>query len=275
MDSFNYTSRAGIFFSCNEDKKFVLEQMVSQHILAHVYSGRILITTANETYSLSAGQTALFGRNQLAKFTKEPLQDETCKSVSVFFSQPFLQQFYASQTQLQPKTSPPKIIQLKTDPLLANLFQSVSIYSTSEDIFITNELARLKVMEALTLIRKTDPTVDSILSDFSEPHKIDLAGFMQTHFMFNISIPEFAYLTGRSLATFKRDFKKVFNTSPQKWLTEKRLEQAHFLIAEKQQKPSQAYIESGFKNFSHFSHAFKQLFGYTPSEVLNQKTHNI
>jgi AraC-like DNA-binding protein len=81
---------------------------------------------------------------------------------------------------------------------------------------------------------------------------------MEKNFMFNISISKCAYLTGRSLATFKRDFQKAFGTSPQKWLTEKRLQQAHFLIAEKRRKPSQAYIDAGFENFSHFTYAFKK-----------------
>jgi AraC-like DNA-binding protein len=70
------------------------------------------------------------------------------------------------------------------------------------------------------------------------------------NFMFNIPIARFAYLTGRSLATFKQDFQKIFYTSPQKWLTVKRLELAHYLIAERQQRPSQAYIDASFESFS-------------------------
>ncbi len=42
--------------------------------------------------------------------------------------------------------------------------------------------------------------------------------------MFNMSLEKFGYLTGRSLTTFKRDFFKTFKTTPQRWLTQKRLE---------------------------------------------------
>jgi AraC-like DNA-binding protein len=45
----------------------------------------------------------------------------------------------------------------------------------------------------------------------------------------------------------------------------RRLKEAHFLIAERNQKPSDAYIEVGFENLSHFS--FKQMFGYNPSSL--------
>ncbi|PWT74573.1 MAG: AraC family transcriptional regulator, partial [Bacteroidetes bacterium] len=100
-----------------------------------------------------------------------------------------------------------------------------------------------------------------------EPGKIDIAEFMLKNYTFNIAIERFAYLTGRSLATFKRDFQKAFNMPPQKWLLEKRLKQAHFLIAEKNCKPSDIYLEVGFENLSHFSNSFKQHFGYSPSSV--------
>lgn len=272
MSETNYITKAGIFFTCNQKKELVSEQIVPEHIITHVYAGKILVTTANKTYTLSAGQTALFGRNQLAKFTKEPQGGDACTSVTIFFTQSFLQQFYTTHPQPEPeqKKHRSKIIQLKDDPLLDDLFRSVSSYSTSDELYVTDELAQLKVKEALTLAREMDRNVDLLLSDFSEPYKIDLAGFMQQNFMFNIPISKFAYLTGRSLATFKRDFRKVFGSSPQRWLTEKRLEQAHFLIAEKMQRPSQAYVEAGFENFSHFSYTFKNFFGYTPSAILSR-----
>ena len=86
---------------------------------------------------------------------------------------------------------------------------------------------------------------------------------MNTNFQFNISLSEFARLTGRSLSTFQRDFKKLFETSPQKWLKDKRLMEAKYLIQEKNKKPSEVYYNVGFENFSHFSTAFRQKFGHS------------
>ncbi|WP_044239900.1 helix-turn-helix domain-containing protein [Flexithrix dorotheae] len=268
MDSTNYISKSGLFFSCSEKQEFVTEQIVPEHLLTYVYSGKILVTTANKTYYLPAGQAALFGRNQLAKFTKIPKDNEACKSVTVFFTQQFLQKFYATQTPQKHNANRPKLLFLKTNVILDDMFHSIKDHVNSNTIFITDKQAILKINEILKLIREFDTQTDDLLLDFSEPHKIDLAGFMQTNFMFNIPISKFAYLTGRSLATFKRDFNKIFATSPQKWLTEKRLEQAHFLIAEKRMKPSQAFLEAGFENFSHFSKTFKQFFGYNPSSII-------
>ena len=263
-------SQAGIFFECTEKEQLVLEQVIPEHILMHVYTGAVTITTAEKIYALSAGETALFSRNQLAKFNKQPDGDTSCNCATVFFTKSFLQQFYATQPILKQQADNPKVLQITQHPLLDNLFQSISVYANLKDALVPQELALIKMQEVITVVRTLNKQADLLLSDFSEPHKIDLTDFMEKNFMFNISISKCAYLTGRSLATFKRDFQKAFGTSPQKWLTEKRLQQAHFLIAEKHRKPSQAYIDAGFENFSHFTYAFKKFYGYTPSSLLSR-----
>jgi AraC family transcriptional regulator, exoenzyme S synthesis regulatory protein ExsA len=82
-----------------------------------------------------------------------------------------------------------------------------------------------------------------------------------------VDLSRFAYLTGRSLSTFKRDFEKVFNDSPNHWLQQKRLRDAHYLIKEKGWKSSDVYLEVGFKDLSHFSFAFKKAYGKSPSKL--------
>ena len=90
---------------------------------------------------------------------------------------------------------------------------------------------------------------------------------MNRNFKFNVSTERFAFMTGRSLSAFKRDFKTTFNDTPNHWLVKKRLQEAHFLIEKKNQKPSEIYLELGFETLSHFSFAFKKYFGLTPTEL--------
>ncbi|WP_295676526.1 helix-turn-helix domain-containing protein [uncultured Mucilaginibacter sp.] len=103
--------------------------------------------------------------------------------------------------------------------------------------------------------------------DFSEPGKIDLEAFMNKNFHFNVEFNRFAYLTGRSLATLKRDFEKLFNTTPGRWLQHRRLQEAHYLIKEKGKAPSDVYIDVGFEDLSHLSFAFKKLYGLAPGRI--------
>jgi AraC-like DNA-binding protein len=87
-------------------------------------------------------------------------------------------------------------------------------------------------------------------------------------FRFHVPIEKFAQLTGRSLAGFKREFQKTFDTSPRQWLQEKRLEEAYFEISKKGKKPTLIYLDLRFESVSHFSKTFKQKFGIAPTDIL-------
>jgi AraC-like DNA-binding protein len=59
----------------------------------------------------------------------------------------------------------------------------------------------------------------------------------------------------------------LFNETPSRWLVKKRLEEAHFLITQKNKKPSDIYLELGFEDLSHFSFAFRKQYGQTPTQL--------
>jgi AraC-like DNA-binding protein len=97
-----------------------------------------------------------------------------------------------------------------------------------------------------------------------------LAG-MSNNYKFNVSIERFAWLTGRSISAFKRDFEKIFNDTPSHWLVQRRLQESYFLIDKKNKRPSDIYLDLGFEDLSHFSFAFKKLFGLSPSQLSGGK----
>lgn len=94
---------------------------------------------------------------------------------------------------------------------------------------------------------------------------------MNRNYRFNVSIERFAYLTGRSLSAFKRDFHEIFGDTPSKWLIKKRLEEAYFLLDKKGARPSEIHFDLGFETFSHFSSAFKKKFGISPTDLLKER----
>lgn len=122
----------------------------------------------------------------------------------------------------------------------------------------------------LIILLKNQPGLAGIFFDYGIPEKINLEAFMNKNFRFNVSIQRLAYMTGRSLSAFKRDFKEIFNQTPNRWLVQKRLQEAHFLIQQKNKKPIEIYLELGFEDLSHFSYAFKNQFGYSPTELSNK-----
>lgn len=81
-----------------------------------------------------------------------------------------------------------------------------------------------------------------------------------------LSLAELAFLCHMSLATFKRRFRAAYGTSPERWRQQRRLQQAAQLLEQPGTRPSDVYEAVGYESLSSFSHAFKQVFGYTPSQ---------
>jgi AraC-like DNA-binding protein len=123
----------------------------------------------------------------------------------------------------------------------------------------------------LIILLQNQPELAGVFFDYGIPEKINLEEFMYRNYTFNVSLQKFAYLTGRSLSAFKRDFKTIFHETPNRWLVQRRLQEAHFLIDKKNKKPSEIYLDLGFEDLSHFSYAFKKQFGLAPTELTGQK----
>jgi AraC-like DNA-binding protein len=100
-----------------------------------------------------------------------------------------------------------------------------------------------------------------------EPQDVQMKRVMEENFCFNLGLEAYAELCNRSLSAFKRDFEKLFQTSPGKWLLERRLEHGLELLSNGNRNVSEAAFESGFESSSHFSRAFKTRFGKGPMEM--------
>lgn len=260
-----------IVFTCSEAFHYKGEMIMEEHSIVRVLSGELKVIQSTETYAFGVGETHLFPRNQLATLIKYEKDGLPYKAIVVKLTNEILREFYENKKiEVAPTFKTNKIIPLSKSPLLDVFFTSILPYFELH-YKLPPELSKLKIQEAITVLRSINKDIDSILSDFSVPHKINLAEFMERNYMFNMPIEKFSYLTGRSLTTFKRDFKKAFNTPPQKWLTQKRLELARYQLTEKKRKPIDVYLETGFENLSHFSYAFKKQFGLTPSELTDRK----
>jgi AraC-like DNA-binding protein len=260
-----------IKLSCYEDKLFKTEVVFDHHMLVWFISGETKIIQADQNYLFKAGDIFLIPRNQLATIINYPKDGLPHKSVVMHLTIDRLREFYANLNVKTKILATQKIESFDKHPLLESCLASLIPYFDVQEKFPEN-IASLKITEAISILRTIDKDIDHILANFEEPYKIDLSSFMEKNFMFNMPLEKFGYLTGRSLTTFKRDFHKIYSITPQRWLTQKRLELAHYQLAEKNRKPVEVYLETGFENLSHFSFAFKKQFGLTPTELAVRKT---
>lgn len=100
---------------------------------------------------------------------------------------------------------------------------------------------------------------------FVERHKTPIWEVMESNYMYDLNIQDFANISNRSLSAFKRDFKEHFQTSPGKWITNRRLKRAKNMLQTGNKSITQVAFDCGFKNSSHFSRVFKETFNISPS----------
>ncbi|BAV07339.1 AraC-type DNA-binding protein [Filimonas lacunae] len=261
------TSSTGIVYSCYHNISREGEHFVPEQTLSYLAAGSLVLNDGKKAYNAAAGSLRFIKRNQLLKFVKHPPEKQEFQSLSIYLDQETLKEFSKEYgITAAEKQSQQSIFDIKPTPLIKSYLHSLLEYQQVNG-FTNPALTKLKQKEALLLILEVQPDLKNILFDFAEPYKIDLESFMQKNYHFNVRLERFAYLTGRSLATFKRDFQKIFGTSPRHWLQQKRLDQARYLIQEKGQTASNIYLDLGFENLSHFSYAFKNVFGVSPTEL--------
>lgn len=244
------------------------EQFVPEHIFIFLVKGKIEGYDGLQKHTLQTGQCCLIRKNRLARYDKHEEDEGGFEKVVVVFEESFLKNFQERHhIQAVKNVDKGAFMRIPDHSLIHPFILSLKPYYESTGR-IREPYATVKREELLLILLEAQPSLTSILFDFGIPQKIDLEKFMNGHYKFNVSIERLAYMTGRSLSAFKRDFEKIFNDTPGRWLLQKRLQEAYFLIMKKKLKPSSFYLDLGFEDLSHFSFAFKKKFGMNASELL-------
>lgn len=239
------------------------------HTLIYIYSGELEITENGKKTVLHAGDCAFMRRDNRMWLQKRVEEGRPYRSIVLKFSRIFLREFYKGLDCRQiPSESRREKFSLyvlpPNRPDIRSLFESIIPYFDS-DIQPTEEVLKLKMVEGVYELLHTDKNLYASLFDFVEPWKIDILDYLNDNYMYDLSLEEIAGYTGRSLATFKRDFKKVSDLSPQKWLIRRRLEAAHEMIKAGKKRVTEVCFDVGFKNLSHFSRVYKEVYGRSPA----------
>lgn len=240
------------------------------HGLMWVRSGSMEIDTKGSTIKANKGQFIFWQRDCTSSMRKLSDGDTPYRSIAITLPRPVLKEYFRKHVTLGKlrKALRPiggTAVLLPDTMEMESLFYSLLPYA-DKDIEPSLESTTNKIMEAIDLLLKIDDRFYPTLFDFHETWKIDLYEFMKRHLTEDLTIDEFAHYSGRSLATFKRDFMKISDSTPQKWLIRERLKLASRLIADDDATPSDLYARVGFKNKSHFFKSFKDFFGCTPTE---------
>jgi len=252
----------------SNDTVYHTEVMVGHHLLIWLISGQTRVEQSDVSMTFDAGSRFLLPHNQVVRFKNSPTEGLPFKALTIRLADKKLKDIYSllnSFPSFLPVDRTP--LELKSNvslDIMSKFF--ISLYE--KDRTLNKHAVTVKISQLVHMLRIHEPQLDNLLASFETPGKPDLEKFMEGHFAFNISIEDFGRLTGRSISTFNRDFRKTFGMPPQKWLTKKRLELAFLKLTVLMKKPVDVYREVGFEDLSHFSFAFKKQYGYPPKGAM-------
>lgn len=208
---------------------------------------------------------------------KQENADLQWKMLAFYFPDEFLSGFYREyQQELPIKDLPPaladKVIIIKINEVAKAFFQSVIPYFSLEHP-PSESLMHLKFKELLFSILSNPDNAGLLayVKQMSYNCKPDISEIMEANFCFNLSLEEYARIAQRSLASFKRDFTGLYQTTPGKWITERRLGYAKFLLETSPDNVNEIAYTCGFESVPHFSRVFKEKFGNSPLHYRRQK----
>ncbi|MFL1011570.1 helix-turn-helix domain-containing protein [Flavisericum labens] len=236
--------------------------------ITYVISGRKDWTSLDKTYTIEKGE-ALF-INKGVYNTKQYFEVDYC--VMLFFiTVDFIRRFVNNHKDLlhskESEILNSPIFKIDVGDTLNSLFLSVFNYMNQGDN-IPKELVEMKFNELLFNIT-LNPANKNLVKFFKSllsTERTSLNDIMMKNFHCDLKLEEFARLYGKSLSSFKRDFKNHYKETPRKWLNKKRLEYAKTLLENPELNINDVCFESGFKNTSHFNSSFKSMFNLPPNQ---------
>src|SRR5688572_3205133 len=203
------------------------EGYVSAHAITLVLKGLLQVETDTGIKTQVKANQMIFLPKGLYQISDIIPENDTFEAVVFFFDDEMISNFVvANNIQLsKEKCAAYKI--LEYTPEIRSYTESLlQIYRNKP--LAGRKLTRLKLQELLHILSfSTVNCLVNSLATLNNKERRNIKEFMNANFAKLLSIEDYAYLTGRSLSSFRRDFIQQFGISPKQWLIDKRLEKAH------------------------------------------------
>ncbi len=248
------------------------DHYVATHVLSIVLKGKLKIQTYYEGERFLASQNQVVfipkGRYMISDIIPE---NDEFEAVFFFIEDNLINNFLDSKKDFQSKGNFNYV--MKYSNKFKVFTQSILALYKENTNNNFKEITKLKLLELLHLFYNSDQKNNfmQILTSLSNITKRNIVEIMEINFDKPLSIEDYAFLTGRSVSSFRRDFRRKFGISPKKWLISKRLEKAKDLLATTDFNINQVSLEVGFENVSHFINLFGKTYNETPKQFLIRK----
>jgi AraC-like DNA-binding protein len=256
-----------LLYRCPQEEKKVMLYTHHNKIF-FVLDGKKMIHHRDKSWMMNGGQAFLLKKTpyQQERFT-EAEWEVLCFYIPDSYLKKFFHEFWEQLPLKSSSKTPPSDIlsEINITEATRAFFYSMIPFFTQQPAPST-ALLELKFKELLFHIFSNPLNKELLasLKSMSETDKPLLSEIMEVNYTFNLSLAEYAKLTHRSLASFKRAFREIYQTTPGKWLIQKRLAYAEYLLQNSQKTIIEITLECGFENPTHFSRVFRESYGTSP-----------
>ncbi|MFY0627164.1 MAG: helix-turn-helix transcriptional regulator [Reichenbachiella sp.] len=206
--------------------------------------------------------------NYVQKYIADKETSE-CEAIAVYLYPNLLREIYKNEVPsfLKSEVEIPEPKQLIGNKLIEQYMNNLSVYFEAPDT-LDEELGRLKLKELMMILLKSEnhKSIRKLLSEIFAPVNVKFKEAVEKNLFNHLNIEQLAYICNMSLSTFKREFKKVFDDSPARYIKNRRLEQAASLLLINEDSISNIAFESGFQDLSTFSAIFQEKYNTSPSK---------
>jgi AraC-like DNA-binding protein len=241
---------------------------LDRNLIIMVTRGYKTVIGQQRQATINAGEGIFLSRGNYL-LSEKFKNEEGYESWLIFFSDDFAHRFAAQHPKLTKKEA--NDLQLKSfswNAEVTNYMDGLIRYARQSELLANPSFAALKVEELFWLLAQSSERQRflSFLNRISVRPEYRIREIMEHHFRESLSLEQLAFLSGYSLASFKRHFKQEFETTPGEWIKQKRLEEARYLLRSSPKNVTEICHEVGFENLSHFVQEFKARFGITPKQ---------
>ena len=154
---------------------------------------------------------------------------------------------------------------------LRNFFINTNNYLRDEDFRHDETAENIKMTELIYLIvSHGDCCIKSKLLGNVDAARDNLQQTVYASIFSDISVEEIAKRCNRSLTSFKKEFFRIYGTSPHQWLIRQRLIHARLLLISTDKAIAEIGTACAFPNTSHFIKLFRKQYGMTPATYRNR-----
>lgn len=256
-----------------ENKKTTKTVFLTRDTLVFILKGEKHLHIDNETVEVSSREIIFLkkGIYAMAEYFEEGLNFE---AILLFLTPSIVQEVIAEyKIALPAAAADAHYLKLPANETI-DIFKKQLLQYFTNNTLKDKGILLLKQKEILLYILKTIPFAQTVpfWASLASTESADISHIVEKFLFRKLSVEQYAKLCNRSLSSFKRDFTSIYQSSPKKWITQKRLEHARLLLNNTDTRISLISDQCGFEDLSYFTRLFKRAYNITPTEFRANRT---